>query len=142
MAPGTSVGPPSLPKGHEPKVFERGLSQIEEMADGLPQRHSPGGQPSFARRFYESMRRDTPHQESIGDGAQEQLHQATGRIASGRRTQGQEVSPQRPGSSSPIVTCETCRQAISLELAVKCSACKRGTHVECHTQLVIGSRFI
>ena len=72
------------------------------------------------------MRRDTPHQESNGDGAQEQLHQSMGRIASGRRTQGQEVSPPRPGSSSPVVTCETCRQAVSEEFAVKCSGCNYG----------------
>ena len=111
------------------------------MADGLPQRHVPGGQSSFARRFYDSMRRDTSNQESTGDGAQERLHQATGRIASGRRTQGQDVSPQRPGSSSPVVTCETCRQAVSLEFAVTCCGCNQGTHAECHTQLVIGDRF-
>ena len=44
-------------------------------------------------------------------------------------------------SSSPVVTCETCRQAVSLEFAVTCCGCNQGTHAECHTQLVIGYRF-
>ena len=138
VALGTSV---HSPNGYEPKRFEEGLSQTEQMADGIPQRHSPGGQPSFARWIYETMRRDTPQQESTGDGAQEQLHQATRRTASGRRTQGQGVSPQRPGSSSPVVTCETCRQAVSLEFAVTCCGCNQDAHAMCHSTLVIGERF-
>ena len=95
----------------------------------------------FQEGFFDFTRRDASNQESTGDGAQERLHQATGRTASGRRTQGQYVSPQRPGTPSPEVTCETCKQAVSLEFAVTCCGCNQGTHTECHTTMVIGERF-
>ena len=108
------------------------------MADGLPQRFPQGGQSSFPRRLFDFSRRDASNQGSTGEGAQERLHQAIGRIASGRRTQGQDVSPQRPGTPSPEVTCETCKQAVSLEFAVTCCGCNQDAHAGCHTTLVIG----
>ena len=89
------------------------------------------------------MRRDAPQQVSTGDGAHEQSHQAANSTlgVSGRRTQEQEVSTQRPGRLPSVVTCETCRQTLPVRSAVQCSGCDSGTHVECQTQLDIGSRF-
>ena len=115
------------------------------MADGLPQRFPQGGQSSgqlsFPRRLFDFSRRDAPNQGSTGDGAQERLHQATGRTASGRRTQGQSISPQRPGTPMPEAICETCKQAVPSECAVTCCGCNQDAHGMCHTTVVIEKRF-
>ena len=115
------------------------------MADGLPQRFPQGGQSSgqlsFPRRLFDFSRRDAPDQGSTAEGTQERLHQATGRTASGRRTQGQSISPQRPGTPMPEAICETCKQAVSSELAVTCCGCNQDAHATCHSTLVIGERF-
>ena len=101
------------------------------MADGFPRRSGQEGQLSFRGRILESLRRG-----STGDGAHEQSHQgASSTLAvSGRRTQEQGVSTQRPGRLPSVVTCETCRQTLSVRSAVQCSGCDSGTHAGCQTQ--------